>query len=328
MTRNTLPSYVKFMKGSYSAYNALTTKDPNVLYFISDDNLTGTLYVGATKIGLGNIDELRLLVDNATVSQADDGTLSLANYQKSYWKYIPKTDSEDSKYVEVEVSDDNPWKENLEPRVVKKDGKFILGWFEQNPTTIEGLTADIAGTQAALTTAQTDIISLQTAVSTTIPAQIDTKIAEAIATKDLLSYTITEFDEDGNLIVKDENPEQYIYLVKNEDEHYDEYMYINGAIEKVGDWKVNLDDYATKAELQSAVSSLTPEINGHESRITDLESTVSSITSSVSSHDSRLSGLDASLAALTSTVSSHSSSINSLDDQIKSFSTEVNSLPL
>ena len=50
-------------------------------------------------------------------------------------------------------------------------------------------------------------------------------------------------------------------MVPNADGNYDEYMVIEGEIEKVGDWKVDLSDYATKEELQNQVDDLTEEIN-------------------------------------------------------------------
>ena len=54
--------------------------------------------------------------------------------------------------------------------------------------------------------------------------------------------------------VTDKDAEQYIYMVPNKDGAYDEYMVLNGELERVGDWKVNLDDYATKDELTAEVN--------------------------------------------------------------------------
>jgi hypothetical protein len=46
--------YVKFMRGTPAAFNNLTTKSSDTLYFISEPNAdSGILYLGAKKIGDG-----------------------------------------------------------------------------------------------------------------------------------------------------------------------------------------------------------------------------------------------------------------------------------
>jgi hypothetical protein len=49
--------------------------------------------------------------------------------------------------------------------------------------------------------------------------------------------------------------DKYIYMVpssnKKSGNSYDEYMVIGGALEKVGDWAVDLSDYAKDADLTS-----------------------------------------------------------------------------
>jgi hypothetical protein len=43
--------YIKFMRGTTTAYNNLKTKDANTLYFLSDkDNEEGALYLGTKLI--------------------------------------------------------------------------------------------------------------------------------------------------------------------------------------------------------------------------------------------------------------------------------------
>lgn len=58
-----LENYVKFLRGTPAAYSALTTKDNDTLYFISEVGAsTGTLYLGSKQITGGTIDgsELKL----------------------------------------------------------------------------------------------------------------------------------------------------------------------------------------------------------------------------------------------------------------------------
>lgn len=85
--------------------------------------------------------------------------------------------------------------------------------------------------------------------------QIDTKIAEAVAAAPHLKRSIVESLPDVESA--DQNT---IYMVGtgagSEDSSYKEYMVINGAFELVGDSKVDLTDYATKAEVTEAIGAL------------------------------------------------------------------------
>ena len=89
-------------------------------------------------------------------------------------------------------------------------------------------------------------------------------------------YTKTEADEAAEEIVKTyvasldhlerkivvsedsievdaEDADRYIYMVPNDRGSYDEYMVINGALEKVGDWTIDLGDYATIESVEAAL---------------------------------------------------------------------------
>lgn len=73
------------------------------------------------------------------------------------------------------------------------------------------------------------------------------KIAEAIASVDHLSRKIVS--DISEIDVSAEGADKFIYMVsatnsKSQDS-YDEYMVINGILERVGDWEVSLDGYAT-----------------------------------------------------------------------------------
>jgi hypothetical protein len=194
-------SYVKFLKGTPAAYKALLTKDTNTLYFIYETNAAeGTLYLGDKKIGIGDAKDLKLLVDNLSISQDTDGTLYLANYGKSYYQFVPGTEGQSSTYTKVDVSDTNPWKEGLEPRVITEDNKLVLGWFEPNTTTVEGLQSDIATVQTAVSRQEQAIANLTNTITNDIPTQIESKINAAIAEKDVLSYIMADLDESGNII--------------------------------------------------------------------------------------------------------------------------------
>lgn len=317
-------SYVKFLKGTPAAYEAQVTKDTNTLYFIYEtDAAEGTLYLGDKKIGIGDAKDLKLLVDNLSISQDTDGTLYLANYGKSYYQFVPGTNGGQSTYTKVTVSETTPWKEGLEPRVITEDGKLVLGWFEPNTTTVDGLQSDITTMQTAVSRHDSAIADLTSKITTDIPAQIESKINAAIAEKDMLSYVIATVDDSGNIIPEETNPEQYIYLVANEKGNYDEYMYINGAFEKVGDWEVDLSGYVTADNLTSSLAPITATIATHDSSISVLDSALKGLESTVSTHSSSVGNLENGLASLNAVVNTHSTQISSLDNQIKALSPTI-----
>ena len=87
----------------------------------------------------------------------------------------------------------------------------------------------------------------------------DKAIADAVAAAAHLQRTIVDVVEDINPLA--EGAENFIYLVptglQEDDDKYDEYMVINGTVEKVGSWEVNLSSYAkteyVDAELKKKV---------------------------------------------------------------------------
>ena len=86
--------------------------------------------------------------------------------------------------------------------------------------------------------------------------ETDLAIESAIAQLDHLKRKIVNSLDEIN--VNDEDAHLYIYMVPTglqyEDDKYDEYIVINKTIEKVGSWEVNLDNYATKNDLNEKVN--------------------------------------------------------------------------
>lgn len=90
--------------------------------------------------------------------------------------------------------------------------------------------------------------------------EIDKKItsdidAAIVATNHLKRLKVNSiYDIDMDL----PNADQYIYMIptglQEDDNKYDEYMVIDGTIEKVGSWEVDLTEYAKKSDLDSKVN--------------------------------------------------------------------------
>lgn len=85
--------------------------------------------------------------------------------------------------------------------------------------------------------------------------EIASAISTAIAGTDHLSRVMV--DSTADIDVAADGAEKKIYMVKNTDGEagnlYSEYMVIDGKLEKVGDWKVDLSSYAKTAEVTAAI---------------------------------------------------------------------------
>lgn len=82
--------------------------------------------------------------------------------------------------------------------------------------------------------------------------EIASAIATAVAGADHMKRKTVNAVADIDLTAADAS--QCIYMVKNSNNKsgnlYDEYMVLDGALEKVGDWEVDLSEYAKTADFQ------------------------------------------------------------------------------
>lgn len=181
----------------------------------------------------------------------------------------------------------------------------------------------------------------------TLESSIDGKIADAVAKADHLTRIIVDSLEDIDPETANENA---IYMVKN-DEKYDEYMVVNGALEKLGDWSVDLSDYYTSKEVDEKLEAL--ELGDEnfvksvsadfavsaagklslnelpQSKITGLEDAISSFNEFMTKQATKDAQQDEALANASSAVSELRGKIEALDDTYVSeteFSTRVGDL--
>ena len=131
---------------------------------------------------------------------------------------------------------------------------------------VEDLEAKI-GAEATEDSAATGLYKLLADLASNVDTKVNTEdvytkdetnlaIESAIAQLDHLKRKIVNSLDEIN--VNDEDAHLYIYMVPTglqyEDDKYDEYIVINKTIEKVGSWEVNLDNYATKDDLNEKVN--------------------------------------------------------------------------
>lgn len=118
-----------------------------------DGTVVGTLQeVGSATNGDGQTIEL------------DEGVLSLKDFGKRYYKYVAAAGEVAAHYELVDVDETNQWSSGLEPKVVLDGEEYVIGWYEPNPTTIDGVQDQVTAVQGDVAQAKTDIENLQTDV--------------------------------------------------------------------------------------------------------------------------------------------------------------------
>ena len=101
--------------------------------------------------------------DDKSIEVSEDSVFSLHDFGKAFYKYIPEEKNEtgevtkEAGYEKVEVSESNPWKAGLEPKVTTEEGKLVIGWFEPNPTTIEGVNDQVTAVQGTVADLETSV---------------------------------------------------------------------------------------------------------------------------------------------------------------------------
>lgn len=328
-----MANYVKFMRGTPKAFSQLVSKDIDTLYFIAEkDAATGKLYLGDKELVCDNhsatINYLRDLLDvnlPENIGELIDGQVLTYDVASESWvARTPETVAEvkfdSNQFITNEKGElsiinfaDAP---NGAQLTKSADGSLI--WVLPDAETVEGL-AEI------VETLRTDVNNLNTKFDDyDTSAEVDSKISSALAAANHLSYKIVDSADEIDLTAADAS--QYIYLVKNGNS-YDEYMVVNGQLERVGDWNVDLSDYATKSEVAAVstrVDDIASQLNGvksdvsaHTTAITNINTSIEDLTSSLGSTNSSVADLAAQLNAVKETVNTHSTKLNELEDALE-----------
>jgi hypothetical protein len=100
----------------------------------------------------------------------------------------------------------------------------------------------------------------------------------------------------------------FLQIDPEQDDLYEEYMYIDGQWEKIGNTRIDLSDYVTKAMLQSAVDTINNTINTKETAINK------SIADLETKHDKDIQDLHKDVSDLSDTVAQLDTDINQTID--------------
>lgn len=190
------------------------------------------------------------------------------------------------------------------------------------------------------------------AAATGIYAEIDNKIASAVANSAHLKRKVVEAYEDiENYIDSHDDADQYIFMVplgvNDYDNKYEEYVVIEGNIEPVGSWSVDLDDYVKKdellftavdgshftinentlslkpitmesipglIELNSSVGTLTTEVGNLKTKQVNLESRVGNLETLTQSYAGELTAVNGKITALEEALEALNDNFVSIED--------------
>lgn len=255
-------NFVKFLRGSQAAYDRLSNPDINTLYFIYDENSTeenpsGKLYLGRYLINDGTASTIALS-NLADVSMGELTGTEILRYNKTIEKWQPVLFTDLLNELDIQtgaaVVNSGITKQTGETDadalaravVTKKEGDLAIvdgtvyvydddNWLKLVDSTVADI-GNLADRVAALETAIDDVYT---------KSETDSAIAAAVAAANHLTYTTTVSLEGKD--PTDAANQNVVFLVQKDTEDaskgYDEYLAINGAWEKIGDWEVDLSDY-------------------------------------------------------------------------------------
>lgn len=190
--------------------------------------------------------------DELSISLNDTETqYSLKNFGVQYYAYNAEEDRYDLQVVDA----GHPWKAGLEPRVALEGGHLVLAWYEPNFTTIDGINSQIGSLQTNVDSLTAVVNTKANSADVYTKTETDANIAKAVSEADHLKRV--KVDSVESIDPTAENADQYIYMapsgLEEDDNKYYEYIVIDGKVEPVGSWEVDLSGYAKTAEVTAAL---------------------------------------------------------------------------
>ena len=255
-----LLNYVKFLRGTQTAYDNLHQKDDNTLYFIynANDSSVGSLYLGSRLISANVGGSSSISIDDLSdtlITEAQTGDFLILN---SEGKWINASVDQVVEMISSAINgtfisdiDENIFNLSsigkLEVKgystatvgMVPIKGQNSLEWSQMPPD----LSSNVEDLNIAISKIQQDL------------SQVDAKILNA---NHLKYQVIQNLDEaiNNNII--------YLYRNNNDlntNDIYNEFMIVNGNLEKIGSFAPDLTNYVTTIDLNNAINNLTSNIS-------------------------------------------------------------------
>lgn len=245
-----------------------------ILGLVDEATNNATAYIITSTAGAIKEVGAATIVDEHTIVLNNEGALGLYGFKTTFYKYVPAAGDVDAHYKKVTVGDIDPetslayeWTPGLEPKVVLENGEYVLGWYEPNPTTMEGVSASIAALQNAVNGINGEITALENKDSEFASSlqQVNSDLADRYTkdeTDSAIATAITNADHLHREIVSalpevSEAKANIIYMIpsglEEDDNKYYEWILINGVFERVGSWEVDLSSYAKTTDLDKKV---------------------------------------------------------------------------
>lgn len=280
------------------AQSGATAYVGQILAYVDQTNNTTTVYVitdtagTLTPVGAG-ADASASNVDNNTIALDGEGSLSLRDFGSVYYRYVVATGTEGeddyiaAHYERQEVTEEYPWKAGLTPQVVidpDDSENFILGWYEPNPTTLEGINTQLVAINNELDTLSDNLKNNYLS---------KTQLAGVLRFKGTIT-TEDELDEKFDA----QSGDVYILLATGT-----EYLYTGSKWEVLGT-STDLSAYATIAYVDGKVETLTTSIENVETRVGTLETDVGNLKTTTSRLQTTLNSTNEEVTLLDSKVAS------------------------
>ena len=231
-----MANYVKFRRGNPAAFQAILNNnkaEDDTLYFIYEENeSTSSLYLGSKLIASSTIDgatTLAALKDVLIDSNLDNNDCLIFDVAQNGWVNKPIADILP---IFVGTNGESPAVAGLVPATTDTNKNLFLR--------SDGIWVDIVTSIEETLDLKANINDVYTKEES--DNAIEAFIKNYVANLDHLKRKIVvSYD---SIDPEEENSDRYVYMVPNDHGSYDEYMVINGIIEKIGDWTVDLKDYA------------------------------------------------------------------------------------
>ena len=290
---NNSAQYVKFVRGTPTAFSNLANKDGDTLYFISENNAsTGLLYLG-TKLISGSVSTTDL--GTVILNNLGDGDILVYDITQSAWINIPPDNlvtvmrgataarngvsglvpmpvaGDQTKFLRGDGTWATPPQSVLSNTNFEQNnsGEYLLKGFAsatvgQLPVKSEnGLQwIDTSSLSVDLTEINERIANLTDVVNGVITTKLQRKIVASI---NAINTSASDAD-------------RYIYMVPNTDStdghnYYSEYMVIDGQLELIGNnYEGDLTGYVTSIVFNTAVGDLNSSITNIQNDLRDLSS--------------------------------------------------------